>query len=142
MQYFLILIPVIYLVSSIIISIRAVYSGAKRQKTLAIQMISFFAVCVLTLGVPLIAHAASATPDVATTAASGLTSMAYIGAALATGLAGIGGGIAVGSASSAAIGAVSEDPKAFGKSLIFVALGEGIALYGLLVAILILFVVH
>ena len=40
--------------------------------------------------------------------------------------------------SPAAIGATSEDPKAFGKALIFVALGEGIALYGLLVSILIL----
>ena len=33
---------------------------------------------------------------------------------------------------------VSEDPKSFGKALIFVVLGEGIAIYGLLIAILIL----
>ena len=46
--------------------------------------------------------------------------------------------IAVAAAAPAAIGATSEDPKAFGKALIFVALGEGIALYGLLVSILIL----
>ena len=38
----------------------------------------------------------------------------------------------------AAIGAFSEDPKAFGKTLIFVVLGEGIALYGMLIAILII----
>ena len=36
-----------------------------------------------------------------------------------------------------AIGALTEDPKSFGKALIFVALGEGIALYGMLIAILI-----
>ena len=41
-------------------------------------------------------------------------------------------------AAPAAIGATSEDPKVFGKALIFVALGEGIALYGLLISILIL----
>ena len=41
-------------------------------------------------------------------------------------------------AAPAAIGATSEDPKAFGKALIFVALGEGIAIYGLLISILIL----
>ena len=64
--------------------------------------------------------------------------MGLLAAALVTGLAGIGGGIAVAAAAPAAIGATSEDPKAFGKSLIFVALGEGIALYGLLVSILIL----
>ena len=64
--------------------------------------------------------------------------MAYVGAGLSTGLASIGGGIAVGGGSAAAIGALTEDPKSFGKSLIFVALGEGIALYGILIAILIL----
>ena len=42
------------------------------------------------------------------------------------------------SGESAAIGAFSEDPKAFGKALIFVALGEGVALYGLLISILII----
>lgn len=63
--------------------------------------------------------------------------MGFIASALAVGLAGIGGGIAVGSAAPAAIGATSEDPKNFGKSLIFVVLGEGIALYGLLMSFMI-----
>lgn len=64
--------------------------------------------------------------------------LAYVGAALSTGIAAIGGGIAVGQGAPAAIGALTEDPKSFGKALIFVALGEGIALYGMLIAILIL----
>ena len=64
--------------------------------------------------------------------------MAYIGAAMSTGIAAIGGGIAVGGGAPAAIGALTEDPKSFGKALIFVALGEGIALYGMLISILIL----
>lgn len=64
--------------------------------------------------------------------------LSYIGAALSTGIAAIGGGIAVGAGAPAAIGALTEDPKSFGKSLIFVALGEGIALYGMLISILIL----
>ena len=38
----------------------------------------------------------------------------------------------------AAIGAVSENDKTFGKSLIFVAMGEGVAIYGLLISIMIL----
>lgn len=81
----------------------------------------------------------AATPEAATTASSGFASgMAYIGAALSTGIAAIGGGIAVGAGAPAAIGALTEDPKSFGKALIFVALGEGIALYGMLIAILIL----
>jgi len=62
----------------------------------------------------------------------------YIAAALSTGLSCIGGGIAVASAASAALGAISEDSSIMGKSLIFVALAEGIALYGLIVSFTIL----
>ena len=65
-------------------------------------------------------------------------SIGLVAAALATGLAGIGGGIAVAAGAPAAIAATSEDPKAFGKALIFVALGESIALYGVVISILIL----
>ena len=44
----------------------------------------------------------------------------------------------VASAAPAAIAANSENEKTFGKSLIFVALGESIALYGLVISIMIL----
>lgn len=62
----------------------------------------------------------------------------YIAAALSTGLSCIGGGVAVASAASAALGAMSEDSSIMGKALIFVALAEGIALYGLIVSFTIL----
>ncbi len=65
------------------------------------------------------------------------TGLAFIAAALATGLSGIGAGLALAAGAPAAIGATSEDPKAFGKAIIFVALGEAVALYGLIVALLI-----
>lgn len=64
--------------------------------------------------------------------------MGYLAAALATGLSCLGAGIAIASTAPAAIGAFSEDPKAFGKALIFVVLGEGVALYGLLISILLI----
>ena len=83
----------------------------------------------------------SATPVFASSGATPIDigpGMAYLGAALSTGIAAIGGGIAVGAGAPAAIGALTEDPKSFGKALIFVALGEGIALYGMLISILIL----
>ena len=64
--------------------------------------------------------------------------LGLLAAGLVTGLAGIGGGIAVAAGAPAAIAAKSEDPKSFGKSIIFVALGESIALYGVVIAILIL----
>ena len=77
--------------------------------------------------------------DAAETAAAVSTDgMKFLAAALSTGLACIGSGIAVAAASSAALGAISEDPAIMGKSLIFVALAEGIALYGLLISFMII----
>lgn len=66
------------------------------------------------------------------------TGMGYIAAALVTGLSCIGGGVAVASAASSALGAISEDSSIFGRSLIFVGLAEGIALYGLIISFMIL----
>ena len=62
----------------------------------------------------------------------------YFAAALSTGLSCVGGGIAVASAASAALGAISEDSSALGKSLIFVGLAEGVCLYGLIISFMIL----
>ncbi|MCL1842452.1 MAG: ATP synthase subunit C [Defluviitaleaceae bacterium] len=63
---------------------------------------------------------------------------AFIGAGLVTGLGAIGTGIAVSSAAAAAIGAISENENNFGKAMIFVAMAEGIAIYGLLISFMIL----
>ena len=63
---------------------------------------------------------------------------AYIGAALAVGLSSIAGGIAVGLVGAAAMGAVGEKPEISGKALIFLGLAEGIAIYGFIIAIMIL----
>ncbi|MEA1866624.1 MAG: ATP synthase subunit C [Thermodesulfobacteriota bacterium] len=62
----------------------------------------------------------------------------YISAALAVGISSLGAGIAVALVGSAAMGAVSERPEMAGRALIFVGLAEGIAIYGLIVAIMIL----
>ena len=61
-----------------------------------------------------------------------------LAAALSTGLASIGAGIAVGGSGAAAVGATAEKPESFGRSLIFVGLSEGIAIYGLLISFLVL----
>ncbi|PKM48156.1 MAG: ATPase, partial [Firmicutes bacterium HGW-Firmicutes-6] len=53
-------------------------------------------------------------------------------------LACVGAGYAVGVVGSAALGAVSEDPKILGKTLIFVGLAEGVAIYGLVISIMII----
>lgn len=64
--------------------------------------------------------------------------LGFLAAGLSTGLATIGAGYAVGSVGSSALGAVSENPKILGKTLIFVGLAEGIAIYGLIISIIIL----
>jgi V/A-type H+-transporting ATPase subunit K len=68
----------------------------------------------------------------------GSMNWAFMAAALATGLSTIGAAIAVGLVGSSAMGAMSERPEMAGRALIFVGLAEGIAIYGLIVAIMIL----
>lgn len=136
MEFILLSIPVIFGVASVCLAYRAVNKGCQRKKALYMQIASFCVVFLACFMCPMVASAAEAT-EVAQ-AASNANGLGFIGASIATGLSCIGGGIAVGYAAPAAIGATSEDPKNFGKSLIFVALGEGVALYGMLVSILIL----
>ena len=143
MIYVLLLVPVALLVASVIYAIRMVQNGKSPRKAATMQIMSFLAVCVISFALPFAAQAAETNETVsaaetAQTVADKSKGLGLLAAALVTGLAGIGGGIAVAAAAPAAIGATSEDPKAFGKSLIFVALGEGIAIYGLLISIMIL----
>lgn len=136
MEFVLLAIPVIFGITSVYLANKAVQKGCKKKKALYMQIASFCAVFLVCFLCPMVASAAETADAVAQ--AAGSMGMGLIGAGIATGLSCIGGGIAVGYAAPAAIGATSEDPKNFGKSLIFVALGEGVALYGMLVSILIL----
>lgn len=119
-----------------------VYTGAKTgqkaKNAFIFHICAFFGVMLLMTLLPLggMASAASSSALSSDGVSEGLK---YIGAALSTGLASIGAGVAIGGGAPAAIGACSEDPKAFGKAMIFVVLGEGIAIYGLVISFLILF---
>ncbi len=64
--------------------------------------------------------------------------LAAIGAGVAVGMAGLGSGIGQGIAASGAVGAVAEDEDMFARGLIFTALPETQAIYGFLIAILLL----
>jgi V/A-type H+-transporting ATPase subunit K len=61
-----------------------------------------------------------------------------VGVGLAIGLAGLGAGLGMGSAGAAAVGAISERPEVFGKAMIFIVFIEAIAIYGLLIAFMLL----
>lgn len=77
-------------------------------------------------------ESATAAPD------SPHAGLAMIGAAIAAGLASLGAAYAVAMVGSAAVGALTEKPELLGRLLILVGLAEGIAIYGLIVAVLIL----
>jgi V/A-type H+-transporting ATPase subunit K len=59
-----------------------------------------------------------------------------IGAGLALGLAGFGSALGMGTASAAALGAITEKPETFGKSILYVVFIEAIAIYGFVIAFL------
>lgn len=140
---------VIALVLSIIIPFGAFLIGERnrgRFKTsLAVNCFFFFGIMVVASimlfsgDVTAVAATGEAASEAAVSSqtASG-AGLGFLGAALSVGLSCIGGGIAVASAASAALGAISEDQSILGKSLIFVGLAEGIALYGLIIAFMIL----
>lgn len=128
------------LVLSIVVPFGYYLIGEKKKnrykKAISANAFSFFAILLIA---SIMMFGGSASAAVETEAASGLaTGLGYIAAGLVTGLSGIGSGIAVASSASAALGAISEDSSIFGKSMIFVAMAEGIALYGLIISFMIL----
>lgn len=142
---FILPLVIIVLISLPLINVFKGNVTKKSAKTRLIMHVSMFFAFVL--GIILFqlnglnVFAAEETANEAVNAANGAGTaqgLGYISAALATGLSALGAGIAVAAAAPAAIGAFSENEKNFGKSLIFVALGEGVAIYGLLISILII----
>ena len=114
------------LVLSIILPFGYYLLGEKsrgRYKTaLGVNAFFFFGIMLVAIAVT---FAGGASVQAATGADAGLaTGMGYIAAALVTGL--------------SCIGAISEDQSILGKSLIFVGLAEGVALYGLIISFMIL----
>lgn len=127
------------LISSIIIPFGAFLLGKKREggfkAALASNAFMFFGTLIVGTVLLFGGNVFAAEPTATTTAVDGWK---YIAAALSTGLSCIGAGVAVASSASAALGALSEDSSIMGKALIFVALAESIALYGLLISFSIL----
>ncbi|MCL2564697.1 MAG: ATP synthase subunit C [Defluviitaleaceae bacterium] len=127
----------ILLVLSIILPFGLYFLGEKSsgrfKNALILNIAAFFGIMIFAtvfiFSQPVRANPAAVSSD---------AGMAFLAAALVTGLCTIGTGIATGQAASAALGAISENEKLMGKALIFVALAEGIAIYGLLISFTIL----
>ena len=92
-----------------------------------------FSICALLAPALVLAEKAVSVPVSAEAAKWG-----YMGAAFAVGASSLAAGIAVAMVGSAAMGALSERPEMAGRALIFLGLAEGIAIYGLIIAIMIL----
>lgn len=145
----LLFVPAVLLVLSVCLTVFLFKRGRTARQALAIQLLSLVVIAAVSCTLPTAVKAETAPADTtavnteatkAETAADNgaAAGMKYLGTALAVGLSCIGGGIAVAAGAPAAIGATAEDPKSFGKSIIFVALGEGFGLYGLVISIMIL----
>lgn len=147
---FIIIVPMIAVLTATVITFNKKLQGKSTGKAMKFNLLTFAVIAILVCSFTFFASAASddtAAPapvadtsaeETAQTAQTSSNGLGLLAAGLVTGLAGIGGGIAVAAGAPAAIAATSEDPKSFGKSLIFVALGESIALYGVVISILIL----
>ena len=148
MEYIIYLIPGALIALSAWLTVRSFRRHGSATKALRINLAFIAILFVCCVATPFIASAAendaavsasdTAEAEEAPAAVDPSKGLGMLSAALVTGISGIGGGIAVAAGAPAAIGATSEDPKAFGKALIFVALGESIALYGLVISIMIL----
>ncbi|MBN2323128.1 MAG: ATPase [Spirochaetes bacterium] len=62
----------------------------------------------------------------------------FIAAAVAFGMGALGAGIAIANVGAAAMGAVAEKPEIAGQALIFIALAEGLVVFGFITALMIL----
>jgi V/A-type H+-transporting ATPase subunit K len=97
------------------------------------------AVAAIVLAGILLLHSDAAFAQPARAAAdSGTTPWIVIAAAAVASVATIAAGYAVAVVGTAAVGALAEKPELIGRVLILVGLAEGIAIYGLIVAVLIL----
>lgn len=107
------------------------------KTTLVVNIFLFFGILLATCGV-LFAGSTKVLAATSGADSSTTTSIGFIAAALVTGFACIAGGMSVAKVASAALGAISEDQSVFGKSLVYVGLAEGVCLYGLIIAFMIL----
>lgn len=115
----------------------------RRRGRLAVRLFWTVNAVVLLAGVVVLVQALTAGRAVADTtdaagAASGSNWAALLGAAIAVAGSSIGAAIAVAYTGAAALAALSERPELFGRAMVIVGLAEGIAIYGLVVAVILI----
>jgi len=107
---------------------------ASRFFRLALLFVFFTGMSCLLMGNP--AEAAEAGAEVVKAPSSGAI---YYAIAVTMGVASMSAAYAVGKIGAAVMGAAAEKPEIMGKAIAFVGLGEGIALFGFLIALFLIF---
>jgi V/A-type H+/Na+-transporting ATPase subunit K len=113
----------------------------RRRPRRGLRAVRYLNLALLVGAAVLVGLAAAATPSgAATTTAATHTygGQALIGAAIAVAGSSIGAAIGVAYTGSAALAAMSERPEMFGRAMVIVGLAEGIAIYGLVIAIILI----
>lgn len=109
------------------------------KRMVASMMVFNLVVVAVVIAILVWSGSSLAQPETAAAGGSGLLGIwGVMAAAIAVGMGSIGAAIAVAAVGSAAMGAMSEKPELGGRALIFLGLAEGIAIYGLIIAVMIL----
>lgn len=98
-----------------------------RAKTLTIVLMAMFPLIMGLAGPALAQTGEEASPQ----------AYKFLSMAIAVGISSVGAGYAVAKTGTAASAAITERPELFGRTVVYVGMAEGIAIYGLLIAFLI-----
>ncbi len=141
--------PWLLALPALLLTLLGSYALARRHRRTAWTLLVAFDVVLLAValvvlivtvtGGPGAAETATTAAQAAPQAGAGSASWAaLLGAAIAVAGSSIGAAIAVAYTGAAALAAMSERPELFGRAMVIVGLAEGIAIYGLVVAIILI----
>lgn len=132
--------PLLFLILSAVACLFLLQRGVSKKAVMVSQFATFAGISIFAMFflVNKVAFAEESVVSVIPADKAMPFAIGLIGAALAVGLAAIATGMALSSAVPAAIAAMSENEKVFGKSLVLAIFGEAIVLYGFTIAFFIL----
>ncbi len=146
MEFFVITAIIAMLFGVSFFLIHKVKHGFSAKKAIRLQLTSFVVTLLLGFSVPFVVSAAGSNSSSTGTSQSEVVEdektsgigagIAMLGAAIAFGLSTLGAGLALANSTPAAITAMSENPKTFGKSLVLVALAESLPILGMVVSLM------
>ena len=125
-------------------TLAAVRTGSRSALALLVAadvllaLASLAVLVVVLTGPPAAAHPATVAAAATSSTGSSASWAALLGAAIAVAGSSVGAAIAVAYTGAAALAAMSERPELFGRAMVIVGLAEGIAIYGLIVAVILI----